>query len=165
MMLSRSLTPTERVLARSADLEHLLTGALEDLGISAGAVNCRLTGTREMIRLNRAFSGQDASTDVLAFPAAETAAGFHFVLPPGSVAELGDIVISVPDALGNSPQRPVEELRLLAVHGLLHLLGHDHQGAEEARLMTVETRRLLRRAASRRGGAAPRVPKLVPAAR
>ena len=115
--------------------------------------------------MNRAFSGQDASTAVLAFPASETAAGFYFALPPGPVAELGDIVISVPDALGNAPQRPLEELRLLAVHGLLHLLGHDHHGAEEAKRMTVETRRLLRRAASRRGEAAPRVPKLVPAAR
>ncbi len=115
--------------------------------------------------MNRAFSGQDASTDVLAFPARETAVGFDFTLPPGLVPELGDIVISVPEALGNAPQRPVEELRLLAVHGLLHVLGYDHHGAEEARRMTVETRRLLGLAATRRGEARPRVPKLVPAAR
>ena len=138
---------------------------MEDLGISAGSVNCRLTGTREMTRLNRAFSGQDASTDVLAFPAREAAAGFDFTLPAGPVPELGDIVISVPEALGNAPRRPVEELRLLAVHGLLHVLGYDHHGAEEARRMTVETRRLLGLAATRRGEARPRVPKLVPAAR
>ncbi len=137
---------------------------MEDLGISAGSVNCRLTGTGEMTRLNRAFSGQDASTDVLAFPAREAAAGFDFTLPAGPVPELGDIVISVPEALGNAPRRPVEELRLLSVHGLLHVLGYDHHGAEEARRMTVETRRLLRLAATRRGEAAPRVPKLVPAA-
>ncbi|MGC8474365.1 MAG: rRNA maturation RNase YbeY [Candidatus Dormibacteria bacterium] len=162
--LSRSLTPSERALARSAGLDHLLAGAMEDLGISAGGVNCRLTGTREMTRLNGTFSGQDASTDVLAFPAREAVAGFDFALPPGPVPELGDIVISVPEAIGNAPQRPVDELRLLAVHGLLHLLGYDHHGAQEARRMTGETRRLLRLAASRRGEAAPRVPKLVPSA-
>ncbi len=128
-------------------------------------MNCRLTSAREVARLNRAFSGQDASTDVLAFPAGETAAGFAFTLPPGPVPELGDIVISVPDACENAPGSPVEEVRLLAVHGLLHLLGHDHHGAEEARTMTMETRRLLRLAAGRRGEAAPRVPALVPAGR
>ncbi len=152
-------------MARSAGLDGLLKGALEDLGISAGRVNCRLTGAREMTRLNRAFSGQDSSTDVLAFPAGEAVAGFDFALPLGPVPELGDIVISFPDAWANAPQRPVEELRLLAVHGLLHLLGHDHHEAGEARRMTMETRRLLRRAARRRGEVAPRVPALVPAGR
>jgi probable rRNA maturation factor len=153
------------VVARTAGLDDLLRGALEDLAIPAGWVNCRLTSAREVARLNRTFSGQDASTDVLAFPAGETAAGFAFALPPGPAPELGDIVISVPDACENAPRRPVEEVRLLAVHGLLHLLGHDHHGAEEARRMTVETRRLLRLAAGRRGEAAPRVSQLVPAGR
>ena len=138
---------------------------MEDLGIPAGWVNCRLTSAREVARLNRVFSGQDTSTDVLAFPAGETASGVDFALPPGPVPELGDIVISVADACENAPRSPVEELRLLAVHGLLHLLGHDHHGAQEARRMTVETRRLLRLAACRRGEAAPRVPALVPAGR
>ncbi|MDA8393804.1 MAG: rRNA maturation RNase YbeY [Candidatus Dormibacteraeota bacterium] len=152
-------------MARSAGLGDLLRGALQDLRISSGRVNCRLTGAREMTRLNRAFSGQNSSTDVLAFPASETAAGFDFTLPPGPVPELGDIVISVPDAWMNAPQGPAEELRLLAVHGLLHLLGHDHHEAGEARRMTIETRRLLGLAADRRGEAAPRVPALVPAGR
>lgn len=116
-----------------------------------------------MRRLNRTFAGADASTDVLAFPAADVASGFAFVVPQAPGTHLGDIAISVADARANSGDHLVDELRLLAVHGLLHLLGHDHHGPGEARRMTLETRRLLKLAAGRRGEAPPRVPALVPA--
>jgi rRNA maturation RNase YbeY len=89
----------------------------------------RLTGDAELRDLNTRFLGIDAPTDVLAFPAGE----------PGRV---GDLAISVERAIGQAPDG-VAELRLLAVHGFLHCLGHDHALPEAAAAMTVATRMLL----------------------
>jgi probable rRNA maturation factor len=76
---------------------------------------------------------------------------------------MGDIVISVATAAERAQLAGVDaaaELRLLAVHGLLHLVGHDHNEPDGAARMTSTTRRLLSRDARRRGVAAPAVPAL-----
>jgi probable rRNA maturation factor len=99
----------------------------------------RLTGDDVLRRLNAAFLDDDAPTDVLAFPADEN-------------GRVGDIAISVERALTQS-EDGVAELRLLAVHGLLHCLGHDHAVTAQAAAMTAATRRLLPEQA---------VPELVP---
>jgi probable rRNA maturation factor len=94
-------------------------------GAAAAACTLRLTGDRELRRLNRSFLREDRVTDVLAFPAD----GGNY---------LGDIAISWPAArrqaaeLGHGSD---VELAFLAVHGLLHLLGWDHARPEEAREM------------------------------
>jgi probable rRNA maturation factor len=84
-----------------------------------------LTGDEELQRLNRQFRGEDKPTDVLSFPAGETAGATL-----GELGEyLGDIAISVPTALRQAQQgghKLEAELLLLTVHGVLHLLGHDH---------------------------------------
>jgi probable rRNA maturation factor len=82
----------------------------------------RLTGDRELRRLNRAFLDEDSVTDVLSFPLGE---GGH----------LGDIAVSVPAAHRQAEAfgHPVEsELALLCVHGFLHVLGWDHVSDPEA---------------------------------
>ncbi len=86
-----------------------------------------LTGDAQIQALDRDFLGKDAPTDVLSFPASETD-------PETGRRYLGDIVISVPraEAQSISAGHSLEaELSLLVVHGVLHLLGHDHAGAEE----------------------------------
>lgn len=93
------------------------------------SLTVRLTDDAELAALNARFLGVEGATDVLAFPAGE----------PGHV---GDIAISVDRALGQA-EDGVAELRLLAVHGLLHCLGHDHADPGGAAAMTAETRRLL----------------------
>jgi probable rRNA maturation factor len=121
----------------------------------------------ELRRLNRRFAGLDEVTDVLAFPAGESRPGSGFQMPPGQGSLLGDIVISVGTASAQAEelgQDPRGEVRLLAVHGLLHLLGHDHHEAEGAARMTSATRQLLARDAARRGLLPPRVPALLPSA-
>jgi probable rRNA maturation factor len=80
-------------------------------------------------RLNAAHAGIDAATDFLAFA--------------GAGDWVGDIAVSVERARAQNPQAPVEEIRLLAVHGLLHCLGHDHNQPAPAAEMTAATRRLL----------------------
>ncbi|MHB1575104.1 MAG: rRNA maturation RNase YbeY [Candidatus Dormibacteria bacterium] len=165
--LSRALSPAHRQQARQAEIGTLLEGALRDLGLQDHQVCCRLTTAAGVVRLNRRFAGSDRPTDVLAFPTAALVPGSGFRLPPGGAASLGDIVIAIPvaleqaDELGSDPQ---EELRLLAVHGLLHLLGHDHHDREEAARMTQATRQLLARDAARRGHLPPAVPALQPTA-
>ena len=77
--------------------------------------------------LNRNYLGVDAPTDVLSFPASETD-------PVTGSRYIGDIIISVPYAAKGAAKagHPVEsELQLLVVHGVLHLLGHDHAKPKE----------------------------------
>ena len=77
--------------------------------------------------LNRDYLGVDAPTDVLSFPASETD-------PETGARYIGDIIISVPYAAKGAAKagHPVEsELQLLVVHGVLHLLGHDHAEPKE----------------------------------
>jgi probable rRNA maturation factor len=161
---SSRLSRAERELVKAAALDVVLSGALGDLGLSSASLNCRLTTPFEIRRLNRKFAGTDEATDVLAFPAVAATAGSDFRLPPSAADFIGDIVISVATAAEQAHVAGDDasaELRLLAVHGLLHLLGHDHHQTEPASRMTAATRQLLGQDASRRGVPAPRVPALL----
>ena len=114
-------------------ISHRTDAAVLDPVGWTGAVQVDLTiVTDERIReLNARHRGVDASTDVLSFPLmAPAGTADAFVGPPDGTKHSGDIVISLPRALeqareyGHSPER---ELAYLFVHGLLHLLGHDHE--------------------------------------
>lgn len=94
-----------------------------------------LTDDEELRRLNLQFLGVDAPTDVLSFPA-------DFMDPDSHHPYLGDILISVDrllqqaDAQGHPAK---QELLLLVVHGILHLLGHDHaEEAEKERMWVLQ---------------------------
>jgi probable rRNA maturation factor len=96
-----------------------------------GDLTIVLTDDEQLHRLNRDFLGIDAPTDVLSFPASETD-------PETGAAYLGDILLSVPraDAQAQSAGHSLaDEARLLVVHGVLHLLGHDHAEPEEKEKM------------------------------
>lgn len=100
-----------------------------------------LTDDRQMHELNRDFLGVDAPTDVLSFPASEED-------PETGTSYLGDIIISIPRAAQQALTggHPLEaEVQLLVVHGVLHLLGHDHAEAEEKALMWNEQAKVLER--------------------
>ena len=84
-----------------------------------GTASVLLTGNREMRSLNRRFRGKDKATDVLSFPAPEFVNGFA-----------GDIAISLDEATRNAKEHGHslnEEVRILVLHGLLHLAGYDHE--------------------------------------
>jgi probable rRNA maturation factor len=115
---------------RAAALGPLLRRCGDELRVPPRAsLAVRLTTDAELHALNRDFRGVDAPTDVLAFPGDDP-------------QHVGDLAISVERALAQSSDAATE-LRLLAVHGLLHCLGHDHAEAEEAAEMTAVTRQLL----------------------
>jgi probable rRNA maturation factor len=103
-----------------------------------------LTGDEHLREYNRRYRGLDEPTDVLAFAAQEPPKDQRFQAPPGTEHWLGDIVISLPRARRQAREagHPVNhEVRLLAVHGFLHLLGYDHaEPAEETTMTALNTR-------------------------
>ena len=119
------------------------------LGTAATEVELTLCGDAEMERLNFDHMGERGPTDVLSFPLHEwTVNGRESHLgdddgvgPPGPML-LGDVVIDVDQALRQAADGDwsvVEELVLLAIHGTLHLVGHDHaEMDEEARMRALE---------------------------
>ena len=85
-----------------------------------GTVNVLITTSAEMKSLNRRFRGKDKPTDVLSFPA-ESAAQKQFA---GEIAISAEIASQNAWALGHSPP---EEVKILVLHGILHLRGYDHE--------------------------------------
>src|SRR3989441_2911222 len=105
-----------------------------------------LTGDEHLREYTSRYRGLDEPTDVLAFAAREQATDQRFQSPPGTEDWLGDIVISLPRARRQAREagHPVnDEVRLLAVHGFLHLLGYDHAEPAEEATMTALTNRIL----------------------
>jgi probable rRNA maturation factor len=96
-----------------------------------------LTGDSEIQALNRDFLGHDAPTDVLSFPAEEAD-------PESGNPYLGDVIISLPRAAETAKAHGHDEsaeVQLLVVHGVLHLLGHDHaRQVEKKRMWELQTR-------------------------
>jgi probable rRNA maturation factor len=92
----------------------------------------------QLHQLNLQFLGIDSPTDVLSFPAGE-------VDPDTDRPYLGDVLISVERAQAQVLDHPLEdELRLLVVHGVLHLLGHEHAEQAEKETMWRIQREVLR---------------------
>ena len=103
-------------------------------------------------QLNRDYRGVDEVTDVLAFsshypgpwqgddapPTDRTSGQDAFVMPPEEAAFIGEAVVCYPQMCrqaAESSTPPENELALLVVHGVLHLLGYDHQKREQERVM------------------------------
>ncbi len=120
--------------ADAADLARAIAATLRAEGHPDGEVTLVITDDAAVAELNRQYRGVEGPTDVLSFGAQEDTPGF--VTAPEMAAYLGDILIALPFTrrqaadLGRLLR---DELRLLAVHGTLHLLGYDHaEPAEEA---------------------------------
>lgn len=97
--------------------------------------------------LNRDYRGRDEPTDVLAFSAREEADGLPpFIPPPDGVLHLGEVIISYPQALIQAEEHghPLKkELAILLIHGLLHLLGYDHEKSNAERKMQAREKEFL----------------------
>lgn len=98
-----------------------------------GTVTLVITSDRRMRTLNREWRGVDRPTDVLSFPAGDG---------PGPAKHLGDLVIARETAVRQARDEGHSlstELRVLALHGLLHLLGYDHE-RDSGRMARTERR-------------------------
>jgi probable rRNA maturation factor len=113
---------------------------LEALDLAESELSILLCDDSAIRELNRDYRGQDKATDVLAF------AMWEGESPSPDRTLLGDVVISVPTAARQAAERDrpiVAEVTFLLAHGLLHLVGYDHQTKREEREMNRETARLL----------------------
>jgi probable rRNA maturation factor len=111
---------------------------------SPAEVSLVVTDDRTLHDLNLRYRGEDAPTDVLSFALTEDSQ--DFVLPPDGVSCLGEVVISFPMARRHAREsgQPIEtDLAQLVVHGLLHLLGYDHEKEDEERAMRAREEALL----------------------
>jgi probable rRNA maturation factor len=100
---------------------------------ASGTLTVVVTTDRRIRALNRKWRGLDAATDVLSFPAGDD---------PGPAPHLGDLVISRDTAARQARHEGHSlgtELRVLALHGLLHLLGYDHE-RDSGRMVRIERR-------------------------
>jgi probable rRNA maturation factor len=122
-------------------IEQVVRRALTAAGASGPVeVSVVVTDDSTVQQLNRDYRGVDAPTDVLSFSQTEvlTDAGEQFPTVPGEARLLGDVVISGDRVraqaaeYGHSQRR---ELAYLTVHGLLHLLGYDHETDPERQVM------------------------------
>jgi probable rRNA maturation factor len=128
-------------------LEEAALATLRQIGSSPETeLTILLTDDAQMQQFSSQFLGVDAPTDVLSFPTGQfPAAGFtsddfpgDFIDPDTHKPYLGDIAISYPRAqiqASSAGSSLIDELRLLVVHGTLHLLGYDHAEPDEKAAM------------------------------
>ena len=131
-------------------VKKIIRQVFRDEGIpSPYEVSLVVTDSETVQRLNRDYRGIDEPTDVLAFyMLPQKGADFSFALPPDGVTRLGEVLISYPQALAQAKEQGhslERELALLVIHGILHLLGYDHEEPEAEHKMRERERELLER--------------------
>jgi probable rRNA maturation factor len=123
---------------RAVDTDGLIELAgvtLRGEGIEHGELSVSLVDDDEMTQLHRRFMDEDGPTDVLSFPMDADDR------EEGGLRLLGDVVIAPAVAARNHPEDPAREIRLLLVHGILHLLGYDHEEDDERAAMWARQER------------------------
>lgn len=126
----------------SALAERAVAATLDGRGV-AGGVTLLFTSDEEMRKLNRDWRGKDKPTNVLSFPAPAA-----MPLPDGEAAPLGDIALAFQTVAREATDQGktlAAHATHLIVHGLLHLLGYDHETDSEAEEMEGEERAILAR--------------------
>ncbi len=125
--------------------EQVLVAQGASSSVELGLVIARQERVQE---LNRSYRGKDEPTDVLAFSAREeVGADFPpFAQPPDGMLHLGEVIISYPQAImqAKEHQHPVKkEIAILTIHGVLHLLGYEHDKPERERQMAAKETEIL----------------------
>jgi probable rRNA maturation factor len=128
-------------------LKTAMRKLLAAVGVPQSSISLTLVDDVTIRNLNREHRGKDKPTDVLSFPLAEMTEGARCARDDQERPEylLGDIVISVDSARRQAADydAPLQnEIYRLMIHGLLHVLGHDHEEAAERARMEAEERRL-----------------------
>jgi probable rRNA maturation factor len=136
LQVSESLFETLPALLKDLSfLERAGLAALQQAGAGPADLTIVIGGDVQLHELNRQFLGVDAPTDVLSFPADDTD-------PDSGERYLGDVLISYPRAAAQAASAGhavQDELQLLVVHGVLHLLGFDHAvPAEKTRMWEIQ---------------------------
>lgn len=100
-------------------LAELARETLREEGLDHAELSLSFVADTEIADLHERFMHEPGPTDVLSFPLDD--------VDEDGTRILGDVVVAPAVAAGNNPDDPAGELRLLVVHGILHLLGYDHE--------------------------------------
>ena len=130
--------------------QEIVLKTLEVEGVASSAeIGLVITDSKTIQKLNRTYRGNDKPTDVLAFhmmPGANQEPEQQFVGPPDGMHHLGEVVISYTQAVKQAQEQGhsvEQELALLIVHGVLHLLGYDHELPRESQRMKAKENDIL----------------------
>jgi probable rRNA maturation factor len=137
----------ERVL----DKRWLREVALKALTAESQAdveIGILVTGQEKIRRLHKEYLGEDEPTDVLSFAMREKgpADAPDFIFPAGDAAHLGEVIISYPQAEMQAAEHRhtvKKEVAILLIHGILHLLGYDHDEPERRKKMLAREKTIL----------------------
>lgn len=122
----------------------LAAAVLRDEGVASGELGLRFVDAGPMAELNAAHMGASGPTDVLAFPIDAGDGADGAAHPSGPAQLLGDVVVCPTYAAAQASDSELDdELALLVVHGVLHVLGYDHREDADAARMQARERELL----------------------
>ncbi len=120
-------------------LKKIAASILKALEQSQAELSVALVGDQEMRPLNAKYRKKNKTTDVLSFPADRAL--------PGKAGLLGDVIISIEQAKRQARDRKTSleiEMVMLLIHGILHLLGYDHERSQrQAKIMATLEQKLL----------------------
>lgn len=128
----------EALVAAAGDVEGVARRALAAVDLADAELCVRLCDDPAIHALNRDWRGKDKPTDVLSFE--------QGARPGQGAVHVGDVVISLPTAARQAEERGHGldvEVRVLVVHGIVHLIGYDHELDDEAEVMEAEERRVM----------------------
>jgi len=112
-------------------------------------ISLLITGQERIQELNREYRGKDRPTDVLSFSMSEQKQqeeSIPFIGPPDGMLHLGEVIISYPQAQvqANEHRHSIKkEMAILIVHGVLHILGYDHEKMEMEPAMKAKEKKIL----------------------
>ena len=135
------IEPAFADLVSERPVEQIARTVLESEGVDTGsALSVVITDDETVQDLNRRFRDLDETTDVLSFGLTSSGldGGADFATPPGTRRQLGEVVISFPTARRQAEEaghEVLDELLHLLTHGILHILGYDHEQPDEAEAM------------------------------
>jgi probable rRNA maturation factor len=131
-MINIEITDVFVTKIKAPSIERTAKITLEHLSVPEdSSLTILITSDKKIQELNYQFRKVDAPTDVLAFPAGH-------IDPESGVTYLGDVIISYQRAAQQAKQRDhdvKDEIQLLVIHGVMHLLGYDHADIEERQRM------------------------------
>jgi len=148
MSITLDIKTTVKTKVSKSFLRKIAREVLDIVGIKKGAeISLLLVGENRMRTLNRQYRRQNCITDVLTFSQIESRK--HFVTPKIEFLPLGDIIICYPQAKRQAKRfghSVLHEVAILFIHGLLHLLGINHEISQKKakRMMELE-RKIIRK--------------------
>jgi len=146
VLVDEGLTGCLEVSWLESVLENVLIAQAVDSRVELGLV---IVGQERVRQLNMSYLGKDEHTDVLAFSMLpEQSGGDHapFATPPDGIKHLGEVIISYPQAVIQAEECHhfiKREIAILIIHGVLHLLGYEHDTPELKRKMKAREAEIL----------------------